>query len=1193
MAQARRPYFRNSFAELLALFENHKHDAIVLEELRLELTHRDRPLAKALAKEVQETITAIHTTGAYKGASSFTPVTPVVEPAPKEVENDEDSEEIPDENSELAEDVLQTTETQSRKTAINSAGRTMIPIRACGPLRDVPETYIFPREETLKLNIAPGTELHLRYVVAIKAHIDELRRFGGSQVVIAVREGKRLAFEGGKSGYQFTFNNEADNIFDGANVLIAVGRRTYPGKVVAVILGEKIILVETDEDIGEEIPAAELRIDNTAMLEQLAERLEKIGHADAPSFNRSVAEAAMQNGGTKIEPVILLPPDKPLLENQSRAARMALEWSVSYIWGPPGTGKTHTLTAIVNSLFKAKKRTLIVSNTNQAVDHVLCKLCDLYEADDLVQKGGIVRIGRIIDQDLKDRHSDKVIPAEIAERLGAALKQRKGEIEAELRRSAAKLEPLKRVESAFKLIDDLQNRITEALSNTQKLVQEQGRLAAAVAAERKMFEETEIDIQAWHTAGALRRMVMKSLDALTARKGASQIKLDALRSQWTDIGIQIKIAETAISAVKTQAHEAESDVKGHHRVSVLREIVTLEEARRPLTTELAEINKKLTELEESIIRNAKVLGATVSKLFLSPQLFSGFSTVIIDEASMGLAPALFYAAGIAEERVLVCGDFRQLPPILSTKQKAIYDEIGRDIFHIAGISSKVRANQSVPTLVMLNEQHRMAADICAAISGPMYDGKLKTVAGGGGAPVAPEPFNHTITFVDTWSLIPFVGFDDGGSRYNIIHAIVARNIALYLKDKKFEDREIGIAVGYRAQSRLISRMLGESGADEITVGTVHRFQGSEKGVMILDIPEGEGDKVAGRFLQGESPDDEGPRLVNVAISRAKSHLVIISNRRFLDRKLPGNARVRDMLYRAQENATIIDAKDVLSMRPVDWSKMPHFGPKISIPENKALFNQHDFGPALAADLSTARKSVVIFSGFITLGRAATYGERFRQLLESGVKIRCITRSSMTNKADTPENTDSAIEALRGIGCVVDLRSGIHQKIVIIDERILWVGSLNPLSYTPNTDEMMVRVEGEDTARQIAEYQALPGYARDGKRIYEQENPSCEKCKTPMVWVQRKTGGFFVCPGENCGFTTDLRKMRARTAPSKGEDIPEEGPPCPICGDKTRRRNGKFGAFHGCIKYPNCRGIARAAKSGRSHAKPNTRSHSKN
>lgn len=267
MEQLQRPYLRYSIAELLLLFETQKGDEEILVQLQKELTHRARPTAMALATEVEQAIASL------KGRKQSDPfeLTPAASPTrfhPAEarqkadLEDDEpkDEGEIEDEQSQLAE---------GREIPESLLSHPLVPIRACGSLRDVPETYIAPLEETLKLNLQPEMELRFRYVVALRAHVEELRRSGGYQVIIAVRDGKRTSFEGGKSGYQFSFDDDAGNIFDGAGVLIATGRRTFPGRVVAVMLSNKTILVETDEDLGEEIPAAELRIDNSAMLGQV------------------------------------------------------------------------------------------------------------------------------------------------------------------------------------------------------------------------------------------------------------------------------------------------------------------------------------------------------------------------------------------------------------------------------------------------------------------------------------------------------------------------------------------------------------------------------------------------------------------------------------------------------------------------------------------------------------------------------------------------------------------------------------------------------------------------------------------------------------------------------------------------------------------------------------------------------------
>jgi len=35
---------------------------------------------------------------------------------------------------------------------------------------------------------------------------------------------------------------------------------------------------------------------------------------------------------------------------------------------------------------------------------------------------------------------------------------------------------------------------------------------------------------------------------------------------------------------------------------------------------------------------------------------------------------------------------------------------------------------------------------------------------------------------------------------------------------------------------------------------------------------------------------------------------------------------------------------------------------------------------------------------------------------------------------------------------------------------------------------------------------------------------------------------------------------------------EKGPgPCPICGNRTSKTNGRFGMFYGCCAFPSCKG----------------------
>ena len=51
---------------------------------------------------------------------------------------------------------------------------------------------------------------------------------------------------------------------------------------------------------------------------------------------------------------------------------------------------------------------------------------------------------------------------------------------------------------------------------------------------------------------------------------------------------------------------------------------------------------------------------------------------------MVILPALYNVVGLASKRCIISGDFRQIPPIIETKQKGIFEEIGKDIFEYSG-----------------------------------------------------------------------------------------------------------------------------------------------------------------------------------------------------------------------------------------------------------------------------------------------------------------------------------------------------------------------------------------------------------------------------------------------------------------------------------------------------------------------------
>lgn len=45
----------------------------------------------------------------------------------------------------------------------------------------------------------------------------------------------------------------------------------------------------------------------------------------------------------------------------------------------------------------------------------------------------------------------------------------------------------------------------------------------------------------------------------------------------------------------------------------------------------------------------------------------------------------------------------------------------------------------------------------------------------------------------------------------------------------------------------------------------------------------------------------------------------------------------------------------------------------------------------------------------------------------------------------------------------------------------------------------------------------------------------------------------------------------------GDNADASGPSCPKCGTAMKYRNGKFGPFYGCPRYPACDGILKTSR----------------
>jgi len=135
-----------------------------------------------------------------------------------------------------------------------------------------------------------------------------------------------------------------------------------------------------------------------------------------------------------------------------------------------------------------------------------------------------------------------------------------------------------------------------------------------------------------------------------------------------------------------------------------------------------------------------------------------------------------------------------------------------------------------------------------------------------------------------------------------------------------------------------------------------------------------------------------------------------------------------------------------------------------------LYDEVSFYKAFVKDLNKATSSIVIESPFLTERRAVQFCQLFARLsYKNGIKIRLNTGNPRHHDKLLEIQSWKAMQILRANGVKVctydDMR---HRKLAIIDNTILYEGSLNIMSQN-HSKEIMRRTVSRDMCRQIIKF----------------------------------------------------------------------------------------------------------------------------
>ena len=562
--------------------------------------------------------------------------------------------------------------------------------------------------------------------------------------------------------------------------------------------------------------------------------------------------------------------------SQKKAVEAALTHQVSVIQGPPGTGKTLTILNIIANLLIAGKTVLVVSNNNSAVNNV---------AEKLEQEG----LGFIVAK------------------LGSV--QKKEEF-------VAGQQPLPHMSSwHIDASSSVKQWVKDALNNVSQGFSAQLRQAELRAEYDALLKEAtyneklatnSIDCDWLYSKSSSKIMELLSYYQIRQSK---QIPSVFFRIKWAlklglpmfsflqkDVSDVIASLENAYYIVRKAEIEKELqsvestlqsvDIKENLRLlrDYSLQILKNEIAEHyRVDTRTAFTIKNIKAKTEDLLREYPVVLSTTysAKSCISKDMV--FDYVIMDEASQVDIKTGALALSCAMNAVIV-GDDKQLPNVVSQEEalalQAIQltykvDDRYNEITH-SFLQSCVEVFKDIP-VTLLREHYRCHPKIIEFCNQHFYNGELVAMTDDNAE-------DNVLQVVQT------VEGNHARGHFN------QREIDVIVQEvlpQCADSGSVGIITPYRQQADEINKVLGKDIAS-----TVHKYQGRECDTIIMSMVDNK---------PTEFSDD--PNLLNVAISRAKTHLYVVTN----SNKMPKESNLAQLIDYVRYNNFEVRQSEVSSV----------------------------------------------------------------------------------------------------------------------------------------------------------------------------------------------------------------------------------------------------------------------------------------
>lgn len=513
-----------------------------------------------------------------------------------------------------------------------------------------------------------------------------------------------------------------------------------------------------------------------------------------------------------------------LLSNaQETSLNIAAAHTLGLISGPPGTGKSYTIAALAVDRMLQGETTLIVSETEQAVNVIQDKLTNDFHIQDTFIRAGEKALLRSLKENLNDwlNHGVKAVTYKILIETKWHLRQ--------LKWKTAKKERafIKRAQQSMRWGATLATAENTRASFSTKLLSHYIRYRIA----KSEFHWTLIDD-------------IQQLLSQREQKAAEYIKL-------------------------------KNNARLHYLLNKHRtELAKFNRGIRARTS------SKQQDLFDSIDYNILLSAFPIWLVSLDtlhkvlPLQHELFDLVVIDEATQCNIASVLPAMQRAK-RVLIVGDSKQLRHIsfLSTRKErqllednnlsdVEFDYYSYRLNSILDLLSNAITTQKA--IVMLDEHYRSKPDLIAFCNARFYNNRLKIMQH---RPGEDETGNIIIEKLDGKRDRHGINKTEATAVQNLITTLVS----------KYQDNpnkpSIGVISPFRAQADYLAQLVGKQFSPQvitdhnIRVATPYGFQGDERDFIILSLA------IDNNSLQAAAYLNRGD-MFNVTMSRARQKLYL-------------------------------------------------------------------------------------------------------------------------------------------------------------------------------------------------------------------------------------------------------------------------------------------------------------------------------